>query len=199
MRWRKQTAAIKGSLVFQEPMAQELLHHFYTVSTSDNTNIYTLWCLQDIRRRKIPNLSNVAPPVKGVQLWGVKYNARKVWKARTPQSLSCVGAPQSFSCVLCGCTFRAEGSLGKATCVVAQAWVLQGTWPQLHLGAALGHTIHTPTACHPPFQVQHPAGTHRQAVQQKRFWTQPMRISITYQLFLSLFLVYFVKTESISL
>lgn len=104
MRWRKQTAAIKGSLVFQEPMAQELLHHFYTVSTSDNTNIYTLWCLQDIRRRKIPDLSNVAPPVKGVQLWGVKYNARKVWKARTPQSLSCVGAPQSFSCVLCGCT-----------------------------------------------------------------------------------------------
>lgn len=141
------------------------------------STFYTLWCLQDIRRKKIPVYLSTA--VRG------EVQCKKGLERRSPTVLQLCAVWLH----LWGWGLPGEGHLWGGTSM-GSLGLLAPAPSRRHTGA------YTQTVCPPTFQVQHPAGTHKQAIQQTLLDTtyeNHYHLSTFFFLF-----IYFVKTKSVS-
>lgn len=142
------------------------------------STFYTLWCLQDIRRKKIPVYLSTA--VRG------EVQCKKGLERRSPTVLQLCAVWLH----LWGWGLPGKGHLWGGTSM-GSLGLLAPAPSGRHTGA------YTQTVCPPPLSRCNTQLAHANKPYNRRFWTQPMRIIITYQHFFFLF-IYFVKTKSVS-
>lgn len=141
------------------------------------STFYTLWCLQDIRRKKIPVYLSTA--VRG------EVQCKKGLERRSPTVLQLC----AVWLLLWGWGLPGKGHLWGGTSM-GSLGLLAPAPSGKHTGA------YTQTVCPPPpFQVQHPAGTGKQAIQQTLLDTA---YENHYHLSTFFFFVYLLREDKIS-